>query len=158
MSIKPFATNKKVHLFNLSSNHSTSHLFLEQLCYQSTNHRVIRRAICLSIDTSNQSYISNICTRRPSFQPPKHLIILSSTKLPIQSVIRPSGISLSNHITTQATIHLFIQWASNHTVIHPTNQTAAIYKLIVHPFLLFSHPNILSSIHSQNYLSNQSIT
>ena len=38
-------------------------------------------------------------------------------------------------------------------LIHPNNHTPTIFKLILHPF---SHPNILSSIHSQRYLSNQS--
>ena len=53
----------------------------------------------------------------------------------------------------QVSLHPFIRRAIIHPLIHPTNHTAAICKLIVNPF---THPNILSSIHPQSYLSNQS--
>ena len=135
---------------------SKRHQSIRPCNYQTGIHPFIRRAII----TSNHPYSSNLCTYRSSvqpFKPSKHLIIHSTLKLPIQSVIRPSGISLSIHITTQAAIHLFIQWFSCHTLILPTNHTSAIYDFIVHPFLPFSHPNLLSSIHPQSYLSNRSI-
>ena len=155
MFIKPFAISKNVHLFNLSSNHSTSHLSIKQLCNQSTNHRVFRRAICLFTDPSNQLYSSNLCTNRPSFQPPNYLIIHPSSKLSIQSVIHPSGINLSVYLTFQPAIHSFIQraitlsidsskqpYSSNLCTHRPTFQSPK--HPIIHPFTKLS---IQSAIH-----------
>ena len=107
-----------------------------------------------AIFSYNHPYSSNLCTHCPFFQSPKHPIIHPFTKLSIQSAIHPTGISQSIHLTTKSAVRPFIRRAIIHPLIHPTNHTAAICKLIVHPF---THPNILSYIHSQSYLSNQSI-
>ena len=187
---------------------------------KSAIHPFIRRIIILSIDASKHPYSSNLCTHRSSIQPPEQLIIHSSTKLSIQSAIHPTGISLSIYLSTKSAIHPFIRraiissivasnhpYSSNlcnhlpafqspkypiihpltsylsnqqsiqpasvypsiflpsqpyihssdeslfHSLMHPNIHTAAINVLIVHPF---SHPNILSSIHPQSYLFNQS--
>ena len=99
------------------------------LTTKSAIHPFIPRAFITSIDTSNQPYSSNLSTHRPSFQPPKHLIIHSSTKLSIQSVIHPSGINLSIHLNNQPATHLFIQ--------------PKIFCLINHPSIrAISHPSI----------------
>ena len=47
------------------------------------------------------------------FSHPKYLIIHSSAKLFLQSVIHPSGISLSIHLTTRSAIYPFSQRAIN---------------------------------------------
>ena len=69
-----------------------------------------------------------------------------------QLSIQPASVYPSILVPSQPYIHssdepLF------HPLLHPTIHTAAINVLIVHPF---SHPNILSSIHPQSYLFNQS--
>ena len=101
---------------------------IQPVIYPSSNYATsqptIASSVHLSFDTSKYLYISNLCTHRPSFQSPKHLTIHSSTKLPIQSVIHPSGINLSVHLTTKSAIHIFIRRAiiisidpSNHLYI-----------------------------------------
>ena len=92
------------------------------LTTNSSIHPFIHRAIISPIDISNHPYISNLCIHRPSFQPSMHLIIQLSTKLPVESIIRPSGISLFIPITTQSSIYQIIPWAIILS-IGPSNQT-----------------------------------
>ena len=125
-----------------SSNYSTSQ--------PSTKHRVIRRAIYLSIDQSSHSYISNFCTHRPSFQPTKHLIIQPFTKL---YIVHPSGINLSVHLTTKSAIQPFIRRAFI-TSIDTSNQPYSS-KLSTHR-PSFQPPKHLI-IHFSTKLSIQSV-
>ena len=106
-----------------------------------------------SINPSNQPYSSNTCTHGPAFQSPRHPISIH-----LQSYLsnQPSFQPASLYPPFELPSHPYILLSDEpllHPLIHPNNHTAAIYVLIVHPI---SHPNILSSIHPQSYLFNQS--
>ena len=101
LSATPTSYHPSIHKAIYPISHSSKrHQSIRPSNYQTAIHPFIRRAII----TSNHPYSSNLCTHRSSFQSSKHLIVHSSTKLPIQSVIRPCCISLSIHIATQAAI------------------------------------------------------
>ena len=110
--------NLIIHPSTKLSNYSVIHPSAINLCIhlttQSAIHPFIQRGIISSNDPTNHLYSGNLCTHRP----PKHHII--HPKLSIQSVILPSGIDLSIHLTDQPSIHPFI---------HP--------NLIIHPNLFF---------------------
>ena len=138
---------------------------------------IFRRIFNSCIDPTKYLYSSNLCSQLPFFQPTKHLIIHSSTKLFIQSVIHPSGISLSTHLTTWSAIYPFSQRRainssnnqSNHSdsinlCTHPSSfqppkhliidlSTKLIIRSVIHPggsnlsIHLYNQPAILPFIH-----------
>ena len=106
------------------------------LSTKSPIHPFIRRAIFSSIDSTNQLHSSNLQTHHPSFQPPKHLIIHSSTKLSIQFFIYPSGINLSIHLNNRRATHLFIHPKSFRLINHPSMQSAIHLSKLLLPAIL----------------------